>query len=148
MYSLQRAGYGGGDGDDAMTRVTKFDNRDAATMLHFLAKYDYVARLPRYPSFAWRALSSRFRRLAAAYNAADTLSLVYAAHFQHLAVVHSVADMLGLIAADCWQRAELPEWRDRRRRRWTWGFAPLAVTVIVAPPPVVTAPPSDNLLLN
>lgn len=103
-----------------MTKFTKFDNCDAVTVLHFLVKYDHVARQPRYPAFAWRVLSSRFRRLAAA---------------------HANDAVLGAIALDCWQRAELAEWRDPQRRRWTWGFAPLAVTAIVVavPQPAASA---------
>ncbi len=105
-----------------MTKVTKFDNYDAATVLHFLVKYDHVARRPCYPAFAWRVLSSRFRRLATAHD--DN------------AVLAAVAD-------DCWQRAELAEWRDPQRRRWAWGFAPLAVTAIVVAAPLMPEPPAQ-----
>lgn len=110
-----------------MTKITKFDNHDVATVLHFLAKYDYVARQPQYPAFAWRVLGSRFRRLAAA---------------------HADDNVLAAIAADCWQRAELAEWRDPQRRRWTWGFAPLPViaAVVVAPQP--PAPASGHTPFN
>lgn len=101
-----------------MTKITKFDNHDDATALHFLAKYDHVARCPVYPAFAWRILSSRFRRLAAA---------------------RADGDVFAVIALDCWQRAELAEFRDARRRRWTWGFAPVAVTAVVVAVPQPTA---------
>lgn len=103
-------------------KFTKFDNHDATTMLHFLVKYDHVARRPRYPAFAWRALSSRFRRLA---------------------VAHADDVVLSAIAFDCWQRAELAEWRDPQRRRWAWGFAPLAVTAIVVAAPLMPEPPTQ-----
>jgi hypothetical protein len=99
---------------------------DVAVVLHLLAKYDYVARRPRYPAFAWRVLSSRFRRLAAACDDA----------------------VLAEIAADCWMRAELPEWRDARRRRWTWGFAPLMVCAIVVTPAATHAAPAGSTAFN
>ena len=107
-----------------MTKITKFNNHDVATVLHFLAKYDHVARRPCYPAFAWRVLSSRFRRLAAAH-AAD-------------------ADTLATIAGDCWLRAELAERRDPRRRRWAWGFAPLPVAAIVVMVPPAAAPATSD----
>lgn len=120
-----------------MTRVTKFDNRDAATVLHLLAKYDYVARLPRYPAFAWRVLSSRFRRLAAAHGTVNGTGGGDSRTRFGIAAAALGGGVLGAIAADCWWRAELAEWRDSRRRRWTWGAAPLAVTAIAVTPPRV-----------